>query len=421
MSIIPQKVCDFISRQWVQWRDVASTSGVDGLKMALGIVTGILTARLLLPEGKGELTAVLLWYGLFSNVGNVGMPHAVIYYSGQYEDEVGTAYGTAAFIGLLQGSLVAVAGFISIEYILHSYRENVISISQTFFLLAPVFFVGGYSKRCVQGMGHFLLWNIIRLSQPLIYCSSIVLLWIVGFVNVTNVLIGYIFSQICLLVLAGGYMFMRVRRLRVDRSLLRDYLSYGSRNWLASMAGQANARLDQAIISTVLSAESLGLYRIATSATRPIQTISRGFSRVILSEVSRSEEGGHRRIKRYLSVAAGLLLFAALVGVLALPYVLPFVFGAEYTSAIPSAQILCAASAVMGMKSILYNGIRGMGHPEYPLIGEVSSLAVTGGGLWLLLPWLGIEGAAIASLLAYGAASLVVYELGLRRRAVKVS
>jgi O-antigen/teichoic acid export membrane protein len=389
--------------------------------MGLGIVTGVLTARLLLPKGKGELTAVLLWYGLFSNLGNVGMPHAVIYYSGQYEDDLGKAYGTAVLIGLLQGVVVSLAGFVSIEYILSSYSADVIGVGRILFLMAPIFFVGSYSLRSIQGVGDFVYWNVFRLSQPLIYLFSILLFWISDTLTVTNTIYGYILSNGFLLLLSGGYMLTHIRRLHVDCKLLRDYFTYGVRNWLAGMAGKANARLDQAIISTVLSAESLGLYRIAVSSTRPIQTISKGFSRVILSEVARSKEDGFTKIKRYLLVAAGLLLVAATIGVLSLPYVLPFVFGAEYTSAVPSARILCAASAVMGIKSILYNGIRGMGNPEYPLLGEVSSLAVTGGGLWLLLPRIGIEGAAISSLLAYGAASLVVYRLGLRRKVAEVS
>ncbi|MCS4058427.1 O-antigen/teichoic acid export membrane protein [Salinibacter ruber] len=405
---------------WSKWRTVSFTSGADILKMLLSVVSGILTARLLLPQGKGELTAILLWHGLFSNVGNIGMPHAVIYYTGQNEEEVGRVFGTATAIALVQGAAVAVAGYFAIEHIIGDYGKDVVRTARTMFIFAPISFLYSYSIRTVQGVGNYNIWNIFRVAQSLIYVSVIVLLWILEEMNVQSVVYGYVLSQFSVAIFCSYYVISGAKKVDFDFGLVRKFMSYGSRNWLAGMAGQANARIDQGIISMVLSSELLGFYRVAVSATRPIGVVSGGFSKIILPEVSLADEGKREKIRKSLYIAGGLLVVSAGIGVLLIPYVLPFLFGAEYTSAIFSAQILCVAMTVMGMRNILNNGVRGLGYPQYPLYGEVTSLVVTAAGLWGLLPLLGIEGAAITSLLAYATGAAIVYELGLRRKPVEV-
>ena len=49
--------------------------------LAFTAIGGIMSARYLLPIGKGELTAVLLWPTLLVTLGSLGLTEAVTYYS----------------------------------------------------------------------------------------------------------------------------------------------------------------------------------------------------------------------------------------------------------------------------------------------------------------------------------------------------
>src|SRR5690606_40434915 len=44
-----------------------------------GFATGVLAARLLLPEGRGELAAVLLWCGLIASISAISLDQALVY------------------------------------------------------------------------------------------------------------------------------------------------------------------------------------------------------------------------------------------------------------------------------------------------------------------------------------------------------
>src|SRR5580658_2961423 len=61
----------------------------NALILAFGTFTGILTARLLHPEGRGALAAVLFWPEILAGVGICGLNEALVYRIGQGKESEG--------------------------------------------------------------------------------------------------------------------------------------------------------------------------------------------------------------------------------------------------------------------------------------------------------------------------------------------
>jgi Na+-driven multidrug efflux pump len=76
---------------------------------------------------------------------------------------------------------------------------------------------------------------------------------------------------------------------------------------------------------------------------------------------------------------------------------------------------LLIAATVWSLGSIVISGLRGFGYPGMSTIARFSAAVVTGIGLVILLPRLGITGAAIASLIGY-TVMLVVALFGLIKK-----
>jgi O-antigen/teichoic acid export membrane protein len=95
------------------------------------------------------------------------------------------------------------------------------------------------------------------------------------------------------------------------------------------------------------------------------------------------------------------------------PLAVPMLFGNEFRAAIPAALILVVGATFGGMNVILQEGARGLGHPTVVLWSEGCSVLVGGAVLLVLLPPLGILGAAIASLVAYATTTgVLVLQIG---------
>ena len=50
-------------------KDVSGSFAATALIQALNIVSGVMLARYLLPEGRGELAAVILWPSVIAGLG----------------------------------------------------------------------------------------------------------------------------------------------------------------------------------------------------------------------------------------------------------------------------------------------------------------------------------------------------------------
>lgn len=85
-----------ISQVWYRLTNLKTFAGQVGLTMAtnliiaaLGIVMGILSARLLGPQGRGELATIQLWPTFIAAFGMLGMPEAVLYFASRAPERAG--------------------------------------------------------------------------------------------------------------------------------------------------------------------------------------------------------------------------------------------------------------------------------------------------------------------------------------------
>lgn len=88
--------------------------------LLLGIVTGVLVARLLLPEGRGALSAILFWPQFVAGIGLLSLPQAITYITGRQNCELdkGTLLATSALLALLLSIAVGLITYPILPYLL---------------------------------------------------------------------------------------------------------------------------------------------------------------------------------------------------------------------------------------------------------------------------------------------------------------
>jgi Na+-driven multidrug efflux pump len=104
------------------------------------------------------------------------------------------------------------------------------------------------------------------------------------------------------------------------------------------------------------------------------------------------------RLTLVVVVVAGLLLALLAEPVLS-------VFGEMFPSGALTLRITLLAMLPLSAVRLLAADLKGRGRPGTVSLAALLALAVTVAGDLILIPWLGIEGAALASLLAYSASA----------------
>ena len=113
-------------------------------------------------------------------------------------------------------------------------------------------------------------------------------------------------------------------------------------------------------------------------------------------------------------------MLAALLTGLAADRVVRLLFGLEYAGAVPSAVILMPAVVLLGVNTVYMNYFSSLEMPMF-VVYSLAAAAILNITLnWQLIPRLGIEGAALASVICYGLmlAASVVYSRSVPMRKI---
>ncbi|HKM55935.1 MAG TPA: hypothetical protein VJY33_21190, partial [Isosphaeraceae bacterium] len=91
---------------------VGQVLAINVVMAIIGLASGLLAAKLLGPQGRGELAAIQSWPMLFAALALLGMPEAVVYYSSRYPGRAADYLGTARVIALIAGVVFLATGWL---------------------------------------------------------------------------------------------------------------------------------------------------------------------------------------------------------------------------------------------------------------------------------------------------------------------
>jgi len=379
---------------------------------ALSIVTGVVSARLLGPHGRGELAAIQTTPGFIAALAMLGMPEALTYFSAQEPALAGRYLATASAIALGACLPFMATGYVAMPILLHAQRPQIVSVARWCLLIAPIWAVASMPMPVLRGIGAFAQWNALRVMVLLSIIAVLAVAWVTG--HVTPAFIAYGWLVYSALFFLPTFWFVLRRGIRgpylPDAAMAGPMLRYGAPCTMTALPQMLNLRLDQMLMAAMLPPRDLGLYVVAVAWSGAVAPILNAVGTVMLPSVASAADREHA-VRRLGAGTRATSLLACLISAAvaaSAPLAIVFFFGAPYRGAIPSALVLAPAAGVLGINFTLQEGLRGLGRPYLVLRAEVIGLAVTGIALAAMLPTLGIFGAALASMGGYVAVMVVL-------------
>jgi len=389
---------------------VARLSFANVLIAAVGFITGQLQARALGPTGRGELAAIIVPVTLAPQILAFALGAYAAREAASGRRSVNELVGSVG-LPLLLISAIGMAGALPAADALANGNGTVETYLAIGFLILPIGLLGGLGFAILGGLGR---WTLVIASKMIAVCVPFI--GIVALYLLDEMSVG----RVAALTLAGGVLSVipafavmaRAGRPVLRMTVSRASISFGFRSWVGGLAQLANARLDQLLMIPLVSASELGLYAVAVSLAGLSSFLSGALGPPLITRVA----GGDTAIvPRALRVTLGAVATMNLALAVVTPLVLPLLFGADFKGAVDQALVLLLAGVPLAGISVLAAALAADGAPGTSSVGEGIALAVTVPGLVLLVPGLGGMGAAIVSLLAYGA-SFCFQLIAVRRR-----
>jgi len=381
---------------------VARLTSANALVMAFSLLTGPLLARSLGPSGRGAVAAVAAPLSLVPYILCIGLPTFVVREAAR-ERPAGELLGSVGLIYLVIGIAAIGCSHPAAEYFAQGRAPVRVALLITFYTM-PLLLMGTLLLGIANGQQRWSMVIGARLTPAIIGLASTVALYIFGLLNVTSAIVVLLVSAYASMVPTLGVL-RGARPIRVRRSLMRESLHFGLPSWLWQISSTTNARLDQVLMVSLTSSSQLGLYAVAVSLASVSNVFASALGPALLPRVTKGDNAIVGRACCIALSAAGLINLAL---ALSCPIVLPLLFGSKFHGAVPMSLILIAAAVPSAGTQVLTASLMSAGRPRFVAASEMVAVAITVGGLLLLVTPLGGVGAALVSFAAYTLTFLVL-------------
>lgn len=365
------------------WETIGANVSIQGL----GLLSGVLTARLLGPEGKGELAAVLLWPTVLSAIGCLSLHESMAYLVGKEPRRAGELAVTGLTLGILLGLAVMAVGYGLVPALLGEGKGGMVPLARLYLWFIPLGFISGFLLALDQGRMHFTRYNLLRLVQPAGYVAFLLTLWFLRWIEVRSVVLASLVSAgvAALAAIMGAVPLLR-RGEGPNLGAARGLLQHGWRFHLLAMASIVSGQLDQMFVVWFLDERVIGLYVVALTIAQAPLTLGNSFSQVGMPAIARCSDGkvGRLLLAQQFRSATLVSCLAALALAALVPVLIPFLFGRAFEGSATISWILILAATARNLALTLGLGLRGLGHPYVATAGTVIGMFV----MVVLAPWM---------------------------------
>ena len=389
------------------------------LTLGANLLSGIVIARALGPDGRGVTVALVTVTQLAGFLFASGVAQSLSYFIARRPED-GPALLTTWVLMLIPLTAVAIAiTELLLPTIFATDGGQAISIGR-WFTFTIVLVVGlELNYGLLLGSQDFFVYNALRFAQPLLAALSLAALWALDALTVESAMVAASASTALVLTVGLGRAVVRIGVGRPAARLGLTGLWFGVRGQGQTVAANVTARLDVAMLPAFVSSGDVGLYSVATNISLIVYTLSNTFAGLVLPAAASDPERGP--IKVVGSLWASLLVAGAAAIALALfgRPLLGLVYGDRFRDAVEPLLLLLPGAVLFAGSSILAAGIYAVGRPFTATIPQLLGMAVTVAGLLIFLRVGGITAAAIVSTVSY--ATVFLFTLIAYRRVAHLS
>ncbi|MFA7306229.1 MAG: oligosaccharide flippase family protein [Hyphomicrobium sp.] len=378
------------------WSGSVATNVVN---LGFGIATGVLAARLLGPQARGELAEIQFWAGAIAGIGICSLPSALSFFIARGQGSVSMS-GSALACALALATLSLTCGLAFIAFAVGPDQRNLQMLYLLFFL--PANFIALTLVAIDHGRQDFTRYNFYRLLPQSTYLVGMLVLWQQSALNIPTLLAASWLGTA--LVCAGRWRLARhngisVPQIREMAALLRTGIEFHA----TAFAGILFQNADRVICITYFTHADLGRYAVALALSGAgLGIVSSATSIVLFPKLAAAQSFAARRhlVRNALGASCIVALMINAGIALIIPLLLPFLFGYEYEEAVSVAILLCIAQIPMCFVQTATVALRALNDWRAGPYAQLAALVVFLPSAAVLIPQFGLNGIAASLMLS---------------------
>jgi O-antigen/teichoic acid export membrane protein len=372
-------------------RNIGSTLVTRVAVMFIALLSSVLLARLLGPEGRGVFALLLLIPSLATSLGLLGFEQANAVYAGLEPRGRRTLIWQSAAVAAGVGTVLAatavvyfLAGAPGFEALAAAPPALVLLLLATI----PARLVVEYWGAILRGMNRIQILNLFEIGGKLApFLGVVVLVWALD-LGVA----GAAWTDAGACVAAAIVLGILLRAVGTwgrpawDSSLWRRVLTFALPVHAGTIAAYLNYRVDEFIVAAYLPVEALGLYAIATGLAERIWIIPGSVATVLLPHLT-NQRSGDARVSAAICRHVVMWTGAACIVVFAVADpLITVLFSTSFAGAVQPLRWLLPGIFTLSMGKVLVAELLAREKPRYTVWASGAAVVANIAGNLLLVP-----------------------------------
>ena len=389
------------------------TFGATLAGFAIRLLKNIILTRILGPADRGIFGLFITMPNYLVGFGNLGFGLGNVFLVANRRYDLKKIFGNTLVTILILGPILSWIGYIvfSQGWVLKNGGTVIHEFLPCALAVVPFLLLYEFNTDLIVAIKDIHFVNILNLALSAFPILFFLLFWVV----LKKPLNAAIYSWVVSMIIIGLWATIRVLKktgheIGFSKKFLREALSYGRRGFINIFANQLILRIDFLFVSSMLGAEALGYYAVSVSLVEILLSLPNAFNlpflpvRLGMNQEKDSSDFTSTVIRHILFVMLVVCILTAITGKI----LIWLFFGKRFLPAYP--PLLWLLPGILALS--VYNFLR-TDFYSHDMPGFVSwvSLAALFSNLvlnYLLIPKLGISGAAISSSVAYGLSTILL-------------
>ena len=281
---LKQGFVKFISIEFIQ--NVFFTSLNKIVLLAIGLFTSIIIAKSLGPTGRGYYSLAIMYIGLFTQFGNLGIHSTNIHYSALNKRYTSFLIGNSLFIGIIFGIILAIFFLFYTKYYPWTKVESLILLSSISIPISLIYFL---VQNVLIGLNKINKFNTIELLNKFFITVSILIAVYFNHLSVSILLLIIILATIVSIFLVLSVL-TKSFHISISLKFFSRHFFYGFKSYLASGIIFLQKSSVMYFLSVKYSVDDVGYFSIAQIIFDLILLVPLTFSSLIFPKLSSNRD-----------------------------------------------------------------------------------------------------------------------------------
>ena len=387
------------------WKAVTLTSGTKAYWIIGAMISTVITARFLGPQGRGVIAAATSSVAVFVTFGHLSLANVVVYLAGRGE--------RARVLPVVTGSLLAITGAVTLLGWTITATIYVLTAGRAFQHIAPSVLLLAFAAL------PFLLWlengnsllvvigDLKRLNVAQFAGTTTGVLLVVLVVGVMRggvaaALAATLVSSVIVVGLGLTRVLRESRPLTISRHAIGELLSGGIRLHLGAVGTFFFTHAGVLLLNQFRPVAEAGYFQLAMQFTTATQVVPMAVAVVAYSLVAR--DGADAAWKEHRGLVLQTMLYATIAAggsYLIAPVVVPLIAGPSFAPAVPLFRILTLSVFGMSLATVMAPQWVARGYFLRVTVLSLVAAAIGVAGNYFFIPRYGMRACAWVMVISY--------------------